>query len=177
MNGGVPVVRAARGPLFAWNDSKVNEYSKMQFLVQACSSWFTIRVQCVGAVILLLICTLALSSNFVGPSATGLVISYGLSISDELQFAVMIISWFENSMICPERVEQYCAIPPEGTEEEKARYRVPELILHSSPSPERVSSLERGVKNVDKIDHSKGKLEFNNVTFGIKRLRITCLAM
>ena len=169
MNGGVPVVRAfeLEALFLAWNDSKVNEYSKMQFLVQACSSWFTIRVQCVGAVILLLICTLALSSNFVGPSATGLVISYGLSISDELQFAVMIISWFENSMICPERVEQYCAIPPEGTEEEKARYRVPELTLHSSPSPERVSSLERGVKNVDKIEWhiSKGKLEFNNVYF------------
>lgn len=160
LNGGIPVIRALEleARFLAWNDSKVNKYSKMQFLVQGCSSWFTIRVQCVGALILLLICTLALSSNFVGPSATGLVISYGLSISDELQFAVMIISWFENSMICPERVEQYCSIPPEGTEEEKARYRVPELSSHSA-----LMLKHQNIPNTWSI--RKGDLEFSGVFF------------
>ena len=70
-----------------------------------------IYIQCLGAVILLFICLFAFSplgGPSLGPSLIGLSISYGLAISDELMFSVMIISWLENSMVCPERILQVC---------------------------------------------------------------------
>lgn len=46
----------------------------------------------------------------------------GLSISNGLQGAVQILSWFENSMVAPERIKQYCEVESEGTEEQKELY-------------------------------------------------------
>lgn len=163
VNGGVPSIRAFRlEPLFlAWNDQKVNEYSNMQFLAQACSSWFTIRVQTIGAFILLAICLLAFSSvgAYIGASFIGLVLSYGLSISDELQFAVMILSWFENSMVCPERVSEYTMIRSElDVEHQLSLFRVPEYSLMSTPALN--SSSPPGKWKV-----TRGDVEFKSVYF------------
>ncbi len=163
VNGGVPSIRAFQlEPLFlTWNDQKVNEYGKMQFLAQACSSWFTIRVQMVGALILLAICLLAFSSvgAYIGPSFIGLVLSYGLSISDELQFAVMILSWFENSMVCPERVQEYTLIRPElDMDYQLSLFRIPEYSLTSTPALSSTAPL--GEWKV-----SRGDVEFKSVYF------------
>jgi len=107
------------------NDEKINLNSQMVFMSQAAQAWFVIRVQALGACVLLFICIFAFGQlgGAINPSLVGLSLSYGLAISDQLQFVVMLLSWFENSMVCPERVLQYCNIPQEGTEFQKQLFR------------------------------------------------------
>eukprot|EP00606_Chrysophyceae_sp_TOSAG23-5_P001456 GSChrysophyteH2.ASY1.ANO1.1146.1 assembled CDS len=101
------------------NDRKVNYNSTMMYCAATAQAWFVIRVQFLGCIMLFFIVIFAFISqneDDIGASLIGLSLAYGLQLSDELQFVVMILSWFENSMVSPERVLQYCAIKSEGTD-------------------------------------------------------------
>jgi ABC-type multidrug transport system fused ATPase/permease subunit len=60
--------------------------SQMVYIMNSCTSWFVFRTEILGDVILLCITTIVfLGSSFLTPGMVGLSISYGLSISSELQ--------------------------------------------------------------------------------------------
>ncbi len=140
----------------------------MIFLANAASAWFTIRVQILGAIILLFICIFAFSGSL-GPSLVGLCISYGLAISDELMFSVMILSWLENSMVCPERILQYCHIPREGTVEQKRAYKLHQGIDEVSQGVDEIEMsplhAPTASDNYDSNWIKQGKLCFDHVYF------------
>jgi ATP-binding cassette, subfamily C (CFTR/MRP), member 1 len=87
-------------------------------------SWFVLRIQLIGSAILL-ITSIALfaGSGFISPGLIALALSYCLSISDSLMSFVYTWSWFETSMVSPERVLQYANIQPEGTSAQKRLFR------------------------------------------------------
>lgn len=106
------------------NEELIDENSKMGYLAAAASAWFVFRIQLVSIMILLFITTIAFTVRHIMPGILsagliGLSISYGLSISNGLQSLVMMVSWFENVMVCPERIFQYVNLDEEGTAKQK----------------------------------------------------------
>jgi ABC-type multidrug transport system fused ATPase/permease subunit len=103
----------------------VDRYGAMALLANAVSSWFILRTQLLGSAILLGIAVLVIigsKGGYITPGLTGLCLSSGLSITGSLQSIVWMISWFENTMVCPERIQQYIDIAPEGTSTQKMLY-------------------------------------------------------
>ena len=123
---GVQIIRAFGKDTIARviirNEALLDLNSVQQFMGSATSAWFVLRIQIVGALILLCISFLAFASHL-PPGLIGLSISYGINVSNGLEGAVMILSWFENSMVCPERIQQYCDVESEGTANQKKIYR------------------------------------------------------
>ena len=83
------------------NEVLIDANSRMMYANTAGSAWFTLRIQMIGAVILLLIAVLAFCGlgTFINPGLVGLVLSYGLSITNGLQSIVWMVAWFENNMV------------------------------------------------------------------------------
>ena len=169
------------------NDRKVNNNSTMMYCAATAQAWFVIRVQFLGCIMLFFIVIFAFISQSVGSgdssnasagtadeddigaSLIGLSLAYGLQLSDELQFVVMILSWFENSMVSPERVLQYCAIKSEGTEYQKRLY-------HGEVSADDEDNADADESNTYAYDADSG-IELNplqqNTTTWVTQGRIT----
>jgi ABC-type multidrug transport system fused ATPase/permease subunit len=126
---GVSVVRASGQEIvdifMRRHESLINVHSQMQYAAIATKSWFIFRIQLLGAFVLMVIACLA-SFPIAGSSMTagmiGLCLTYGLSITNSMQSMIEHISNLEVAMVCPERLLQYCAIPAEGTSQQKLLY-------------------------------------------------------
>lgn len=157
------------------NEMLINTNSRVTYLSSAANAWFVLRIQLIGASVLLFIVvfTCVHVSN-VSSGLVGLSISYGLSICNELQGLVMMWSWFENSMISPERIIEYIDIPVEGTDFQKQLYRggntYPEVVVQdenvvNNPVIHNSCSSSNKSMVMPKPWPSNGNISFNNVCF------------
>eukprot|EP01035_Chromulina_nebulosa_P017141 gene17141-22655_t len=95
------------------------------------------------------------STGVMSSGLVGLSLSYGLSVSNSLQGLVLMLSWFENSMVCPERIQQYIDVEPEGTNQQKLLYRDEDSSLQ----------LTNNDITISKTWPSRGEIEYRKVRF------------
>jgi ABC-type multidrug transport system fused ATPase/permease subunit len=167
VSDGIMVIRAFGAEsvqrLIIRNQSLIDANSAMAHLAMASSCWFTLRIQLIGTLILAFIVILAfLSRSFVSAGLLGLSISYGLSVSNSLQMLVMMFAWFENSMVCPERIQQYIDVSPEGTADQDLYHDV--INLPGAEAGDRLPRLGVTQGSMNGWP-SQGKIVFDHVRF------------
>ena len=102
------------------NDGLIDTNNAVMYLSNGLAAWFMLRIQIIGTVILLFISILIfLGSSYLSPGLAGMCLSSGLSLTSSLQSIVWMLSWLENMMVAPERLQQYIDVLPEGTEQQK----------------------------------------------------------
>lgn len=93
------------------------------FLTCASQCWLAVRLELVGTMIITFACLCSVlqhgtkggDETFAG--LAGLAISFSLSVTQSLNWAVRMASDFEANMVSVERIEQYCKIPSEAPRE------------------------------------------------------------
>jgi ABC-type multidrug transport system fused ATPase/permease subunit len=86
----------------------IDEMDSAFFLTYANQRWLSIRLDCVGYVMVFVTGILVVTSRFdVSPSISGLVLSYILAIVQMLQFTIRQLAEVENNMNATERVHFY----------------------------------------------------------------------
>lgn len=86
----------------------IDEMNSAFFLTYANQRWLSVRLDCVGYVMVFVTGILVVTSRFnVSPSISGLVLSYILSIVQMLQFTIRQLAEVENNMNATERVHYY----------------------------------------------------------------------
>jgi ABC-type multidrug transport system fused ATPase/permease subunit len=105
----------------ARHGSLIDNHNTLQYASSATKCWFMFRIQFIGSVLLLMIALLASTSVLVelSPGLLGLCLTYGLTITTNMQTIVEHLSNLEIAMVCPERLLQYSSLPAEGTIEQK----------------------------------------------------------
>jgi len=152
------------------NEGMVDGYCRATFAMASSNSWFTLHVQLIGALFLLAISSVLFvgtfsSHSFISPQLLALALSYALNISDDLAYLVSIWAWFEQGMVCPERILQYIDVPKEGTCKQLDLFRDDREVDYVSfekdigRSDDNVSTLSRS------IWPSQGVIEFKDVCF------------
>ena len=129
-------------------------------------------MQLLSAVFVLAICGIlfagAFSVGFISPSLLALALSYSLYISDDLMILVTIWSWFEQSMVCPERILQYIDVPPEGTSVQQRLFKEDDKDTYDMNEGGSVSPTFSGDSGVSLSSTSwpvGGVIEYRNVWF------------
>lgn len=86
----------------------IDEMNSAFFLTYANQRWLSVRLDCVGYVMVFVTGILVVTSRFdVSPSISGLVLSYILSVVQMLQFTIRQLAEVENNMNATERVHYY----------------------------------------------------------------------
>lgn len=86
----------------------VDEFDGAYFLTFANQRWLSLRLDCIGLIMIFVLSMLVVTSRFtVNPSTGGVVLSYMLSIMGAFQFAVRQMAEVENDMNNAERVHYY----------------------------------------------------------------------
>ncbi|QKX53596.1 uncharacterized protein TRUGW13939_00675 [Talaromyces rugulosus] len=86
----------------------IDEMDSAFFLTYANQRWLSVRLDCVGYVMVFVTGILVVTSRFdVSPSISGLVLSYILAIVQMLQFTIRQLAEVENNMNATERVHYY----------------------------------------------------------------------
>ncbi|KAH8655837.1 P-loop containing nucleoside triphosphate hydrolase protein [Xylariales sp. PMI_506] len=86
----------------------IDDFDGAYFLTFANQRWLSIRLDCIGLVMVFVLGILVATSRFsVSPSIGGLVLSYMLGIMGAFQFAVRQMAEVENNMNNTERIHHY----------------------------------------------------------------------
>lgn len=86
----------------------IDEMDGAFFLTYANQRWLSVRLDCVGYIMVFVTGILVVTSRFdVSPSISGLVLSYILAIVQMLQFTIRQLAEVENNMNATERVHYY----------------------------------------------------------------------
>ncbi|KAF1316153.1 Abc transporter c family member 5, partial [Globisporangium splendens] len=118
---GVALIRAF-GPEYVdrvieENFKRIDVNNKVWFAETVIRQWFQVRMQLLGCgVVILVVSALVYLRAFLSPGLVGLAFTYALSVDGGLSSLVRLWSRLENSMVSPERILEYAAIPPEGSE-------------------------------------------------------------
>lgn len=90
------------------------------FLTSASQCWLAVRLELVGTLVITFACLCSvlqhgkMGGNETFAGLAGLSISFSLSVTQSLNWAVRMASDFEANMVSVERIEQYCKIPSEA---------------------------------------------------------------
>ncbi|KAG0042983.1 Multidrug resistance-associated protein 1, partial [Gryganskiella cystojenkinii] len=107
---GVSTIRAMNigAEFIANNASKTNVSANAYFSYITSNRWLQIRIESIGAVVVLGASLFAvLSRNSLNPSMVGLALSYALSISEDITWAVRSYCDLANQMVSVERIDEY----------------------------------------------------------------------
>ncbi|EIN06055.1 multidrug resistance-associated ABC transporter [Punctularia strigosozonata HHB-11173 SS5] len=133
----------SRSPIFAWFSESLNGLSTIRAFDQqavfiannqrrvdrnqicyqpsiSVNRWLSIRLEFVGAVIIVIVALLALTALFttgVDPNIVGLVLSYALNTTGALNWVVRSASEVEQNIVSVERILHYCGLESEAPEE------------------------------------------------------------
>lgn len=116
---GVVVLRAF-GPTsvsraIAENAHRIDASNRAWYAETMVNQWFALRIQLIGCgVVMLVVSTIVLLSTVLSTGLVGLAFMYAVNNDEELIYLVRVWTRFELSMVSPERVLEYVAIPPEG---------------------------------------------------------------
>ncbi|KAG4236932.1 Canalicular multispecific organic anion transporter 2 [Phytophthora cactorum] len=132
----------------ATHSAKLDENNKIWFGQLCVSQWFSLHIQLVGSLLVLVVTTsLVLLRHELGAPVIGLAFSYALKVSQNLERLVQALSQVEPMMVSPERLQEYADIIQE------APSRLP-LDPPSTQHPETWPSA--------------GSIKFNHVSFRYK---------
>ena len=127
------------------NNQKMDHQNKMWYAEVHVQQWFTLQVQRLGSLIVLLVtCSLVLLRNTLSPSIVGLAFTYALKVSQRLERILEMWSYFETNMVSPERLQEYIDIPQE------APHRLPLQDPSSSSSSEKPWPLKGEIEFQDR---------------------------
>lgn len=116
----------------AKNDKYINLMNEAYYLTIANQRWLAINLDIVVSCFALIICLLCVTGQFnIGPSSTGLLLSYVIQIVGLLSLTVRAMTQVENEMNSAERLHHYAYKIPQEPE-----YKKPE----TAPPPEWPSS-------------------------------------
>ncbi|KAH7052510.1 hypothetical protein BKA57DRAFT_533718 [Linnemannia elongata] len=126
---GVSTIRAMNvGPRFILdNAEKTNVSANAWFTFIMSNRWLQIRLEALGATIVLGAGLFAvLSRNSLNTSTVGLSITYALSITEELTWAIRSYSDLANQLVSVERIDEYVHKNPEAPSSLPADANLPE---------------------------------------------------
>ncbi|KAG1703501.1 hypothetical protein DVH05_007448 [Phytophthora capsici] len=131
---------------FQVSDAKLDANHKIWYAQIYVSQWFSLRIQLVGSLLLLVVTSsLVLLHRQLNVAIIGLAFSYSLKIAANLEGIVRSLTRIETVMVSPERMQEYIEI------EQEAPYRIPMM---------------------DPLAHldwpSVGSIEFHQVSFRYK---------
>ncbi|XP_071128962.1 multidrug resistance-associated protein 1-like [Mytilus edulis] len=126
---GTSTIRAynQQGRFIDESAERIDAHKTAQNSAGVVSRWLSIRLQFMGALILLFVCIFAVlekATLFAG--IVGLVITYALEITGCLQWVVRVISDLENNTVSIEKIQEYTETPTE------AAWEIPEKQPSSS---------------------------------------------
>lgn len=103
-----------------YNQERVQNNIDCVFTYRSTNRWLSIRLQAIGAFIILCTALLTLSTintdNQLGTGMVGLLMSYVLSITMSLTWIVRSSVLLETNVVSVERVVEYCDLQPEALE-------------------------------------------------------------
>ncbi|KWU42263.1 P-loop containing nucleoside triphosphate hydrolase protein [Rhodotorula sp. JG-1b] len=118
--GGVSTIRAYRqnARFIAENEARVDRNQEAYFPSINCNRWLAIRLEFIGACLilstaLLAVTTLVRTSN-VNAGVVGLMLSYALSTTQTLNWIVRSATEVETNIVSVERVQEYIDLPSEA---------------------------------------------------------------
>ncbi|KAF9174916.1 hypothetical protein BGX21_008836 [Mortierella sp. AD011] len=117
--GGVSTIRAMRlqDRFIAGNMAKVDINTNAHIAYTYCIRWVEIRLQCLSAVIILLITlTFVFKRDSVDPATAGLAMSFALTITQDINVLVRSYCELQNRLVPVERVKEYIDLPSEAPE-------------------------------------------------------------
>lgn len=151
VDGGAVIRAYGRGHVDRFqiiNSIKLDENSKIWYGKLCVSQWFSLHIQLVGSVLVLIVtASLVLLRHQLGAAVIGLAFSYALKVSQNLERLVQALSQVEPMMVSPERLQEYADIVQEA----------PSRRPLDPPSPSHPEEWP-----------SAGSIEFNNVSFRYK---------
>ncbi|XP_076074808.1 multidrug resistance-associated protein 1-like [Mytilus galloprovincialis] len=126
---GTSTIRAynEQGRFIDESAERIDAHKTAQNSAGVVSRWLSIRLQFMGALILLFVCIFAvLEKATLSAGIVGLVITYALEITGCLQWVVRVISDLENNTVSIEKIQEYTETPTE------AAWEIPEKQPSSS---------------------------------------------
>lgn len=119
---GVATIRAygAQGTLYDRLGRDLDKQQHAYYLTCASQCWLAIRLELVGTLVITFACLCSvlqhgkMGGNETFAGLAGLSISFSLSVTQSLNWAVRMASDFEANMVSVERIEQYCMLPSEA---------------------------------------------------------------
>ncbi|CAG2247906.1 ABCC1 [Mytilus edulis] len=126
---GTSTIRAynQQGRFIDESAERIDAHKTAQNSAGVVSRWLSIRLQFMGALILLFVCIFAvLEKATLSAGIVGLVITYALEITGCLQWVVRVISDLENNTVSIEKIQEYTETPTE------AAWEIPEKQPSSS---------------------------------------------
>uniref|UniRef100_K3WNL0 Multidrug resistance-associated protein 1 n=1 Tax=Globisporangium ultimum (strain ATCC 200006 / CBS 805.95 / DAOM BR144) TaxID=431595 RepID=K3WNL0_GLOUD len=118
---GVALIRAFGGTyvdhILQENFDRVGVTNQVWLAINVARQWLQVHMQIIGcAVVFLVVSSLVVLRDFVPPGVAGLAFGYALSIDSSIAQLVQEWSMLEIYMVSPERIMEYVAIPPEGSQ-------------------------------------------------------------
>ncbi|KUF88680.1 WW domain-binding protein 4 [Phytophthora nicotianae] len=151
VDGGAVIRAYGRGHVHRFqvtHSAKLDENNKIWFGQLCVSQWFSLHIQLVGSLLVLVVtASLVLLRHQLGAAVIGLAFSYALKVSQNLERLVQALSQVEPMMVSPERLQEYADIIQEA----------PSRLPLDPPS-----------KIHPKTWPSAGSIEFNHVNFRYK---------
>ncbi|RLN62800.1 hypothetical protein BBJ28_00008313, partial [Nothophytophthora sp. Chile5] len=100
---------------FRLNNARLDQNSAVWFAKLSVSQWFSLRVQLVGSLLLLVVTSsLVLLRHQLSAAIIGLAFSYSLRVSANLEGIVRVLTQVETLMVSPERMQEYIDIEQEA---------------------------------------------------------------
>lgn len=87
------------------SENRVDYNQMMSYPSIVANRWLAVRLEMVGALIVLFACLFAILSDTISPATVGLSISYALQISQVLSFLVRMTAEVETNIVAIERGE------------------------------------------------------------------------
>ncbi|KAI9335034.1 hypothetical protein DFJ73DRAFT_34803 [Zopfochytrium polystomum] len=112
---GVSIIRAFHHTrrFVAESSRRFDDSNRANYFLNVSNLWLSVRIQAVGATVMLGAGCLILLSGL-GASMAGLCLNFTLTVSDLLISLVRMQSWMEMSMNSIERVDEYLKLEPEA---------------------------------------------------------------
>ncbi|GAM28766.1 hypothetical protein SAMD00019534_119420 [Acytostelium subglobosum LB1] len=99
------------------NESLLDNNQKCYYINISANRWLALRLEFLGACIVtstVLYAVLASISGHIQPGTAGLVITYALAITSNMNWMVRMSCDLENSVVSVERIQEYCQLPSEA---------------------------------------------------------------
>ncbi|KAG0364699.1 hypothetical protein BGZ54_007256 [Gamsiella multidivaricata] len=117
--GGVPTIRAMRSQnrFITENVARVDAHTNAHVTYLYCIRWVEVRLQCLSAVVILLV-TIAFvtTRDTIDPATAGLALSFILTVTQDVSYLVRTYCDMQNRLVAVERVCEYIDLPTEAPE-------------------------------------------------------------
>jgi len=97
------------------NEKLLDDNQKCYYINISANRWLALRLEFLGACIVTsTVLYTVLASHHIDPGTAGLVITYALAITSNMNWMVRMSCDLENSVVSIERIQEYCSLPSEA---------------------------------------------------------------